>query len=224
MTESNRSEAPVVLETAPHPDATVIWLHGLGADGHDFESIVPALELPDPMAIRFIFPHAPVRPVTLNNNIPMRAWYDIIAMGGNAREDEEGIRQSGDLVAAMIEEQVAAGIDSKRIIVAGFSQGGAIALYAGTRSERPLAGIMALSTYLVLADKLAGEKTAANQEVPVLMVHGLHDQVVLIDRGRQAQHALEESDYDVQWEDYPMAHEVCMPEIEVISAWLQRVL
>lgn len=224
MNQGNAQEAPVVIETGPHPDATVIWLHGLGADGHDFETIVPALDLPAPAAIRFIFPHAPVRPVTLNNGMPMRAWYDIISLGGNARQDEEGIRASGDLVHAMIEEQVAAGIDPARIVVAGFSQGGAIALYAGTRSERKLAGIMALSTYLVLGDKLAAERTAASAEVPILMVHGLHDQVVPLDRGRQARQALEALDYEVQWHDYPMGHEVCMPEVQEISAWLQRLL
>ncbi len=223
MNHGNTQEAPVIIETGPHPDATVIWLHGLGADGHDFETIVPALDLPAPAAIRFIFPHAPVRPVTLNNGMPMRAWYDIISLGGGARQDEEGIRASGDMVHAMIEEQVAAGIDPSRIVIAGFSQGGAIALYAGTRSERKLAGIMALSTYLVLADKLAAERTTVAAQVPILMVHGLHDQVVPLDRGRQARQALEALDYDVQWHDYPMGHEVCMPEVQEISAWLQRL-
>lgn len=216
--------APIIVETAPHPDAAVIWMHGLGADGHDFEAIVPALGLPDPMAIRFIFPNAPVRPVTINNNIPMRAWYDIIALGGGAREDEEGIRESGDQVNALIEQQMAQGIESSRIVIAGFSQGGAIALYAGTRTTRPLAGVMALSTYLVLGGQLAAESTAASREVPVLMVHGAHDQVVPMDRGLQARQQLEEQGYEVQWHDYPMAHEVCMPEVQVISAWLQQVL
>lgn len=217
-------DPPIVLETGPHPDAAVIWLHGLGADGHDFESIVPALALPEPLAVRFIFPNAPVRPVTLNNGMAMRAWYDIIALGGGAREDEEGIRASGDAVQAMIDEQIASGIEAGRIVVAGFSQGGAIALYAGARSKQRLAGVMALSTYLVLADKLAGEKSAENQDVPVLMVHGLHDQVVPLDRGRMAHEALKAQGYEVQWEDYPMGHEVCMPEVEKISEWLQRVL
>ncbi len=217
-------QAPIVIETAPHPDAVVIWMHGLGADGHDFESIVPALGLPDPTAIRFIFPNAPVRPVTINNNMPMRAWYDIVALGGSAREDEQGIRESGQMIAAMVDEQIAQGIDSRRIVIAGFSQGGAIALFAGTRCQKPLAGVMALSTYLVLGETLAEERSTANQEVPILMVHGVHDQVVPLDRGRQAQQALEALDYKVQWEDYPMAHEVCMPEVQVISAWLQEVL
>lgn len=217
-------DPPIILETGPHPDAAVIWLHGLGADGHDFESIVPALGLPEPLAVRFIFPNAPVRPVTLNNGIAMRAWYDIIALGGNSREDEEGIRASGDAVQAMIDDQIASGIEAGRIVVAGFSQGGAIALYAGARSKQRLAGVMALSTYLVLADKLADEKSAENQDVPVLMVHGLHDQVVPLDRGRMAHEALKAQGYEVQWEDYPMGHEVCMPEVEQISKWLQRVL
>ncbi|MFK7963742.1 MAG: alpha/beta hydrolase [Burkholderiaceae bacterium] len=217
-------DPPIVLETGPHPDAAVIWLHGLGADGHDFEAIVPALGLPEPMAIRFIFPHAPVRPVTLNNGMAMRAWYDIIALGGQAREDDEGIRASGQVIEEMIDQQIASGISANRIVIAGFSQGGAIALYAGTRSTQRLAGVMALSTYLVLADKLAEEKSSENQDVPILMVHGLHDQVVPLERGRMALDALQSQDYSVQWEDYPMGHEVCMPEVQVISKWLQTVL
>ena len=216
--------APIVIETAPHPDAAVIWMHGLGADGHDFESIVPALGLPDPSAIRFIFPNAPVRPVTINNNIPMRAWYDIITLGGGAREDEQGIRESGDYINTLIDEQIALGIESNRIVVAGFSQGGAIALYVGTRASQPLAGIMALSTYLVLGDQLASASTPASREQPILMVHGAHDQVVPMDRGLQARQLLEAQGHQVQWHDYPMAHEVCMPEVQVISAWLQQVL
>lgn len=224
MPGSNTDDAPIIIETAPHPDAAVIWLHGLGADGHDFESIVPAIGLPDPTAIRFIFPNAPIRPVTINNGMPMRAWYDIIAIGGGAREDEAGIRQSGEIVTAMVDEQIAAGIDARRIVIAGFSQGGAIALFAGARCKQALAGVMALSTYLVLGDKLANEKSEASLEVPILMIHGVHDQVVPLDRGRHAQQSLEALDYEVQWEDYPMGHEVCMPEVQVISEWLQKIL
>lgn len=224
MNQPSAADAPIVVETGAHPDAAVIWMHGLGADGHDFEPIVPALELPAPMAVRFIFPNAPIRPVTINNGFPMRAWYDIISLGGQGPEDREGIAASAASVDALIEQQIAAGIPPARIVLAGFSQGGAIALYAGTRSRHKLAGIMALSTYLVLADSLGAERTDESAEVPILMVHGTHDQVVPYDRGSQARAALEQQGYAVQWHEYPMAHEVCMPEVQEISAWLQRIL
>src|SRR4051812_9045825 len=164
----------IEIETSASPTASVIWLHGLGADGHDFEPVVPELRLPADLHVRFIFPHAPVRPVTLNNGMSMRAWYDILELGGT-REDGEGLRASQAAVEALIAQEEARGVDAKRIVLAGFSQGGAIAFQTGLRHPKRLAGIMALSTYLPLAGTVEAERHKANRDLPIFMAHGTDD-------------------------------------------------
>jgi Predicted esterase len=220
----HESEENVVLEPATKADAAVIWLHGLGADGYDFVPIVEELRLPPAMAVRFIFPHARPRPVTINNGFVMRAWYDITSLGPDRKEDEAGIRESAGLVDQYIQQQNAAGIDTKRIVIAGFSQGGAIALQAALRYSQRLAGIMALSTYLPLQHTLAAEASGANRDVPILMCHGLRDNVVPSALGKAARDLLVSLGYQVEWQSYPMEHQVCMEEVLDISKWLQARL
>jgi len=213
----------VEIESASSPDAAVIWLHGLGADGYDFEPVVPELRLPPHLRVRFVFPHAPVRPVTINMGMRMRAWYDILQMGGG-EEDEAGVRASQALVQALIEQEKGRGVDPRRIVLAGFSQGGAIVLQTGLRHPERLAGILALSTYLPLAGKLAAERSTANRGLPVFMAHGTHDPMIGIPRARESRAALETLGYPVQWKEYAMAHSVCGEEIADIAAWLLRIL
>ena len=214
----------IELETAPQPSASVIWLHGLGADGNDFVPVVRELGLPPDLAVRFVFPHAPVRPVTINNGFKMRAWYDIAAADLNNRADLAGVKQSQLQVEALIAREVQRGIRQARIVLAGFSQGGAVALYTGLRHAERLAGIMALSTYLIGADALAIEAASINRGVPIFMAHGTADPVVRFDWGNASCRALVQAGYPVDWHTYGMEHSVCMEEIEAISAWLQRVL
>jgi phospholipase/carboxylesterase len=214
----------IELETAPHPTASVIWLHGLGADGNDFVPIVPELKLPASLPLRFIFPHAPARSVTINNGMRMRAWYDIAAADLNNRADLAGVRQSQGQLEALIENENARGMRSERIVVAGFSQGGAIALYTGLRHADRLAGIMALSTYLVAPDRLAVESSGANRDVPVFMAHGTADPVVRFEWGEASKRMLEAAGYRIEWHSYRMQHSVCLEEIEAIGAWLRKVL
>lgn len=204
--------------------ASVIWLHGLGADGHDFEPIVPELRLPGELSVRFVFPHAAPRPVTLNGGMSMRAWYDIIALGGNARQDAEGIRASAEQIQALMQRENDRGVPDERIVLAGFSQGGAVALHLGLRHPRKLAGIMALSTYLPLAESVEEERSPVNADTPILMCHGSMDQVIEPRMGEISREKLEALGYPVEWHDYPMAHQVCMEEIQEISAWLKKVL
>jgi len=206
----------VEIETGPNPDVAVIWLHGLGADGHDFEPIVPELSLPRP--VRFVFPHAPVRPVTINQGMRMRAWYDIFQFGGGP-EDEAGIRASQKLVEGLIGSE-----KGKRIVLAGFSQGGAIVLQTALRFAERLAGVLALSTYLPIATKLAAERSEANHDLPVFMAHGQYDDIIPIDRARKSRDFLLDLKYKVEWHEYPMPHSVCAPELEDISRFLKRVL
>jgi phospholipase/carboxylesterase len=212
------------LETGPRPTASVIWLHGLGADGHDFEPIVPELNLPDTPAVRFVFPHAPPQAVTINGGAVMRAWYDVYALEGVRREDAAGVRASQAHVEALIARERARGVAAARLVLAGFSQGGAIALQTGLRHPERLAGIMALSTYLPLASTLAAEASPANRDVPIFMAHGRHDPLIPIERALVSRDALRTAGYDVEWRDYPMAHAVCHEEIQDIAAWLRRVL
>ncbi len=214
----------VVLAPAAPAAASVIWLHGLGADGHDFVPIVPELKLPAEPGVRFVFPHAPVRPVTLNNGMRMRAWYDIRTLTAEGRADETGLRESAARLADYVAKEQAAGIDPSRIVVAGFSQGGAVALHAGLRYAEPLAGILALSAYLPLASTLATERSAANRETPILMCHGLYDPVLPHGLGIMARDALRALGYTVDWKEYPIQHQVCLPEIEAIGAWLRARL
>jgi phospholipase/carboxylesterase len=214
----------VVLEPAAPATAAVIWLHGLGADGHDFVPIVPELELPGSLSIRFVFPHAPVRPVTVNNGTRMRAWYDILALSGAARQDEAGIRQSAALLYDCIARERERGIATRSIVIAGFSQGGAIALHGALRYPERLAGIMALSTYLPLADRLGDEASAANRDLPILMCHGTADPVLPVQMGEMSRDRLLAAGYPVEWKAYPMQHQVSLPEIADISAWLCKRL
>jgi len=207
------------IETGANPQAAVIWLHGLGADGHDFEPIVPELELAQP--VRFVFPHAPVRPVTINQGMRMRAWYDIFQFGGGP-EDEAGVRASQQLVEGLIAEEKKRGI--AKVVLAGFSQGGAIVLHTALRHPEPLAGVLALSTYLPLAASLEGERTPANAALPIFMAHGRYDDIIPLPRAEQSRQALERLGYAVEWRAYPMPHSVCPQEIADISAFLGRVL
>ena len=207
-------------ETAAHPTYSVIWLHGLGADGNDFAPIVPELVSPQWPALRFVFPHAPVRPVTVNGGMPMRAWYDIYGFDLVARQDEAGIRQSIAQVEALIAREQERGVPSERILLAGFSQGGAIALAAGLRHPQKLAGIIALSTYLPMADALAGERSAANDAVPIFWGHGTLDPVVILQRGLDSRAVLEALGYTVAWHTYPMPHSVCPEEIVDLRHWI----
>jgi phospholipase/carboxylesterase len=213
----------IEIETAAAPDAAVIWLHGLGADGHDFEPIVPELRLPASLALRFVFPHAPVRPVTLNNGMRMRAWYDIFQLGGGP-EDEAGIRASQDLVEKLIADEGKKGIDAKRIILAGFSQGGAIALQTALRHPQRLAGVLALSTYLPIASKLELERSEANRTAPIFMAHGTYDDIIPLRKAELSRDALAKAGYGVEWKAYPMPHSVCAEEIGDIARFLSRLL
>jgi phospholipase/carboxylesterase len=206
----------VEIETGPKPGAAVIWLHGLGADGHDFEPIVPELRLPKP--VRFVFPHAPVRPVTINQGMRMRAWYDILQFGGGP-EDETGIRASQKLLEKLIEAE-----KGKKIVLAGFSQGGAIVLQTALRYPQRLAGVLALSTYLPLAATLEKERSEANKDLPIFMAHGQFDDLIPIDRAKKSRELLERLGYPVTWKDYPMPHSVCAPEIGDLSSFLSRIL
>jgi len=211
----------VVLAPAAPAAASVIWLHGLGADGHDFVPIVPELKLPTEPAVRFVFPHAPVRPVTLNMGMRMRAWYDIRTLTAEGRADEAGIRESVALLGRYIAAERAAGVASERIVIAGFSQGGAIALHAGLRHPERLAGILVLSAYLPLQALLAGELSADNRATPILMCHGQFDPVLPMPLGMIARDWLISERYSVEWKEYPMQHQVCQPEILDIGRWLR---
>lgn len=215
------TQVPESLEiaTAPAPDAAVIWLHGLGADGHDFEPVVRELHLPAQLRLRFVFPHAPMRPVTINAGMRMRAWYDILQMGGGT-EDAAGIRASQALLEDLIARERGRGVAARRIALAGFSQGGAIALHTGLRHAERLAGVLALSTYLPLAATLAAERSDANRDAPVFMAHGRHDPVIDIARARESRAALAALGYAVDWKEYDMPHSVCAAEIAHIAAWL----
>jgi phospholipase/carboxylesterase len=214
----------IEVETGPNPRATVLLLHGLGADGHDFVPIAQELDLAAVGDVRFVFPHAPVMPVTINNGMPMRAWYDIYEMDLVRREDEFGLQRSrGDVEALLLREQER-GIPAGRVVLAGFSQGCAIALLTGLRHRERLAGIAALSGYLPLAPGTAAERTPANAGTPVFMAHGQHDEVVGIQRGRGSRDTLLALGQPVEWHEYPMAHSVCMEEIADWNRWLVRVL
>jgi phospholipase/carboxylesterase len=212
----------IELETGENPTTSVIWLHGLGADGHDFEAIVPELDLPA-IPIRFVFPHAPMQPVTINAGMVMRAWYDVTD-AAIRHEDEAGVRASQSRLEALIKRENERGTSANRILLAGFSQGGAIALHTGLRHRAHLAGIMALSCYLPVADKLAAEAHAANRDVPVFMAHGTLDPVVAISRASESRDLLEREGYAVEWHEYRMPHSVCAEEIGDISTWLRHVL
>lgn len=214
----------IVLEPPVPATAAVIWLHGLGADGNDFVPVVEELKLPATLPIRFVFPHARLRPVTINNGYVMRAWYDISGGPRGMVEDEAGIRESENVVRGHIECELAAGIPTERIVIAGFSQGGAIALQTGLRYPQPLAGVMALSTYLPLRNSLAAEASPANRSLPILICHGEHDGVLPMSLGSSTRDLLTGMGYAVEWHSYPMEHSVDLDEIAHISSWLQKRL
>lgn len=214
----------VEVETGPGATRSVVWLHGLGADGHDFEALVPALSLGDLPPVRFVFPHAPTRPVTINGGMAMRAWFDIRSLDRTDDADEAGIRDSQRHVQALIAREIERGASTSRIVVAGFSQGGAIATETGLRYPARLAGIMSLSAYMPLRQTLLAERHAANADTPVFIAHGKMDPVLPEALGVSARDALAAAGYKVEWRSYPMAHAVCPEEVADISAWLRTVL
>ena len=214
----------VIIEPKSSHKASVIWLHGLGADGHDFEPIVPELGLANDLGIRFIFPHAPILPVTINGGMSMRAWYDVKSPNLREQEDSESIAESSSLINNYIETEINAGISSKKIILAGFSQGGAISLHTGLRYPSPLAGLLALSTYLPLPDQLINEASDENKNIPIMMAHGTFDPVIPVEQGRHSYKALKEHGYSVEWNEYPMQHAVCIEEIITIGKWIAALL
>ena len=218
-----RSLETVTVETGPKPTFSIIWMHGLGADGHDFEPLVPELLDKGMPVIRFVFPHAPVRPVTINNGFEMRAWYDIIGIDRRSAEDFDGIRASAQSVSALIGAENARGVASNRIVIAGFSQGGAMALHIATRHTERLAGVIALSCYLPQANELATSRSAANQSTPIFMAHGTQDPVVPYPLGDESRRLLESAGYSVEWHSYPMPHSLCEPEVADIRSWLGRI-
>jgi phospholipase/carboxylesterase len=218
------AEAPIVIETGPNPDTSIIWLHGLGADGHDFEPIVPELRLPAALSIRFIFPHAPFRPVSLNGGYTMRAWYDLAMEAQGIRQHEGHIRESERVIADLVDRERAAGIDSRRIVLAGFSQGAAMALHTGLRYPHPLAGVMALSMPLPLAEKIPTELNPANAQLPVFLAHGTRDPIVPFMLGERAHQLLTSLAIPVDWHVYDMEHTVSAPEIADIRGWLLKAL
>ena len=214
----------IEIETTAAPGAAIIWMHGLGADGHDFVDVVPELNLPARPGVRFVFPHAPMRPVTINGGYVMRAWYDIRDDAGARREDPAGVRASQKSIEALIQRERERGVPSRSIVIAGFSQGGAMALQTGLRHGERLAGVMALSCSLPLADTLAAEAAPANRDVPIFMAHGTQDPMIPMARALRARETLAGLGYRVEWHEYAMPHSVSLEEIRDISAWLGTVL
>mgnify|MGYP001825496668 FL=1 len=214
----------VEINPAGPATACIIWLHGLGADGHDFAALIPQLDIVDTLGVRVVLPHAPQRAVTINGGMHMPAWYDIQSTDFGCEQDSAGIETSAGQLRALIQREVDSGMPAGRIILAGFSQGGAIVLHTGLRYPQPLAGILALSTYLPLADSLAGEASAANRSVPIMMAHGMQDPVVPVMLALQSRDRLAELGYTVDWHSYAMQHAVCPQEVGDIRAWLSQRL
>ena len=214
----------ITIETGANPDASVIWMHGLGDDGKGWSEVVPALNLPQSLAVRFIFPHAPVIAVTINNGMRMRAWYDIRQANLSERADLEGVLTSQAHVDALIAREVSRGIAARRVILAGFSQGGAIALYAGVRYAERLGGVIGLSTYLVGFDRVAAEALAANRDVPIFMAHGTLDGVVQLAWAERSRDALSVGGWDVEWHTYPIEHSAVIDEIVLAGKFIVKVL
>jgi len=214
----------IEIETATSPTAAVIWMHGLGADGHDFEPIVPELRLPARLPTRFVFPHAPLRPVTINQGHVMRAWYDVRALAGVRREDEAGVRQSARQIEALMERERQRGIAPGRLVLAGFSQGGAMALHVALRYPERLAGVMALSCYLPLGGILATEAAAANRDVPIFWAHGIHDPMIPLAMAEHGRAQVAALGYAIEWHQYAIPHSVSAEEIADVARWLGRVL
>ncbi len=212
------------VEPGDQAQAAVIWLHGLGADGRDFRPIVPELDLPQEARIRFVFPHAPYRPVTINGGMAMRAWYDLLGLEAGSPQDAEGIQDGERRLRELIDRETRRGVPAERVVLAGFSQGGALALYTGLRYPQRLAGIMGLSTYLPLHWAVAESRAEGNAETPIFMAHGRQDPVLPFELGEYARCWLQERGYPVEWRGYVMGHQVCLEEIQAIAVWLQQVL
>ena len=239
MAHPPNATPPVIVETpafaaarasgegALENSGSVIWLHGLGADGHDFEPVVPELRLPPTMALRFVFPHAPVRPVTVNGGMEMRAWYDILSFDAEGRSDAAGVAESSEILLALMREEIAAGVPAERIVLAGFSQGGAIAAHVGLRYPEALAGLMLLSTYLPLPSAFAAEvenkRDSQPRSVPLFMAHGLFDPVLPLALGRESAEMIRRAGFTVDWREYPMPHSVCPEELADIRSFLLEV-
>lgn len=215
------NEKPVEINNSKNPIGSVIWLHGLGADGNDFVPVVEMLDLPQ---LRFILPHAPYRKVTLNNGYEMRAWYDLFGLTIGSREDEAGMIETQASIEQLIQNELDKGVPSDKIVIAGFSQGGAAALYTALRYQQPLAGVIALSTYLPLKSTFASQKSQQNQQTPIFMAHGTEDDVISIETSRLSLSALQTEQYAVAWHEYPMAHSVSMEEIDDIRTFLLRIV
>jgi phospholipase/carboxylesterase len=215
------TDKPIEIANNNTPTGSVIWLHGLGADGNDFSPVVDILSLAQ---LRFILPHAPFRQVSLNNGYEMRAWYDLFGLTANAPQDEAGIHEAQHFIESLIENEIARGIPSERIAIVGFSQGGAIALHTALRYKHPLAGVIALSTYLPLKNKLAFEKSLENQHIPILMVHGAYDEVISLDMAKASMETLQSENYDVNWLEFPIAHSVSVEEIDEIRTFLMKIM
>lgn len=211
----------VEVSTGDKPVGSVIWLHGLGADGHDFEPIVPELRLPADLPLRFVFPHAPIQPVTINGGMAMRSWYDILSFDSEGRADREGVLKSSALLEDLITREIERGIEPGKIVIAGFSQGGAVAIHTALQTEHHIAGLMALSTYLALPED--AEQALCRKDLPIFMAHGSFDPVLQIDWGRSSADKLIENGFSVDWHEYPMAHAVCPQEIADISRWLSKL-
>lgn len=223
-TAPGRPEPPVEIETGSAPSASIIWMHGLGADGHDFEGLVPELRLPRDLAVRFVFPHAPFRPVTFNAGYVMRAWYDFGMSEQRLAQEASHIEESRKTVTELIQRENTRGIPAQHIVLAGFSQGGVIALTAGLRHPEPLAGILALSAPLAGAEALAGQIHPANAATPVFLAHGRQDPLVPFALGERVRQVLRDRGLAVEWHEYQMPHSVCLEEVRDIAAWLGRVL
>ena len=223
-TQSAGLDPPVVVEPSKPATAAVVWLHGLGADGHDFEPVAAELVRGGLDDVRYVFPHAPVRPVTINGGMEMRAWYDIAGPDLDRRADEEGVRESAGIARALVDAQVAGGVRPRRIVLAGFSQGGAIALHAGLRLPFRIAGILALSTYLPAPGSLASQAHDANRDVPIFLAHGSQDPVIALALSERSREAMSDLGYLVEVHTYPMPHSVCAEEVRDIANWLSRVL
>lgn len=220
--ESGALLESVEINTGEKPEYAVIWMHGLGADGHDFEPIVPFLGLPPNLAVRFIFPHALMRPITINGGAVMRAWYDIVEISVNRGQDEAGIRHSAAKIMALVDNEIQRGIQPSKIVLAGFSQGGAMALHVGLRYPEKLAGIMALSAYLLYPERLEQEHSQANADTPVFIGHGTQDPMVPFTFGQSVAERLQNGKWPVEWHSYPIPHSVSQPEIVDIGRWLMH--
>ena len=214
----------IEINPSAPPAYVVIWLHGLGADGHDFEAIVPELKLPETLPVRYLFPHAPLRPITVNMGMVMRGWYDIVEPDVSRKVDQTGIEESAAQLAELIQREIVTGMSSERIVLAGFSQGGVIVLHAGLRFESPLAGILAMSTYCPTLASLEQVSRTANQHTPIMMAHGRYDPLIPAALGKTARDGLIDRGYAVQWHEYPIQHEVCTEEIRQVRDWMVTLM